>query len=487
MKSLRKSVIALGIFALLAFAVWAGVIATFTILPNANVPGFLQFHLNQTVDMLALPFLGGFGPATKYFGLALGVIAITGLIVLFLFFTVLFSALKKRGVMIFPMIVFALSAVASAEVTANLSTYSVADQTNALGYLALLRLGSSNIIATVMAVLAIVFGYLAGVLALLAIILSIPCTFMKKDSKDEEVLFAEEPEPEEEKEPELTAEAIRGMIRDELRGCNHGSVTGATFAGPLVVQYFNGPAPCQPAPQPQPEPKPEPAPYIEEVAVPEPYVEPEPEKVEEPAPVEPEPQPEPEPEPQPEPVQEEPAPVEPAPEPQPEVVVPVVEAQPEPAPEKKPIIRIPFEERMVKAEKEMKDNYNEIKNEILSYGVKSRISNSGDTFRLHRKTYVKITIAGKSLKLYFALDPKDYRDTTIPVNDAGEKGIYEEIPLVFKVKSGLSVKRCKQLIADVMEKDNLTQGEIGKVNWVKEIQASLREAKKAAKEAEAEE
>ena len=127
----------------------------------------------------------------------------------------------------------------------------------------------------------------------------------------------------------------------------------------------------------------------------------------------------------------------------------------------------------------MKDNSNEIKNEILSYGVKSRISNSGDTFRLHRKTYVKITIAGKSLKLYFALDPKDYKDTTIPVNDAGEKGIYEEIPLVFKVKSGLSVKRCKQLIADVMEKDNLVQGEIGKVNWVKEIRASLKEAKKA--------
>ena len=88
---------------------------------------------------------------------------------------------------------------------------------------------------------------------------------------------------------------------------------------------------------------------------------------------------------------------------------------------------------------------------------------------------------------YASSNPKDYKDTTIPVNDAGEKGIYEEIPLVFKVKSGLSVKRCKQLIADVMEKDNLTQGEIGKVNWVKEIQASLREAKKAAKEAEVDE
>ena len=94
----------------------------------------------------------------------------------------------------------------------------------------------------------------------------------------------------------------------------------------------------------------------------------------------------------------------------------------------------------------MKDNYNELKNEILSYGVKSRISNSGDTFRLHRKTYVKITIAGKSLKLYFALDPKDYKDSTIPFQDAGEKNAYAEIPFVFKVKSELSMKRAKQLI-----------------------------------------
>ena len=208
--------------------------------------------------------------------------------------------------------------------------------------------------------------------------------------------------------------------------------------------------------------------------MPEPYVEPLPEE-----PKQEEPQPEPEPvkeEPAPAPVVEEPVK---EPEPAPAVVAPV-----EPAPEKKPIIRIPFEERMVKAEKEMKDNYNELKNEILSYGVKSRVSNSGDTFRLHRKTYIKLTIAGKSLKLYFALNPEDYRETTIPVQDASEKGIYEEIPLVFKVKSGLSMKRAKQLIADCMEKDNLTQGEIGKVNWVKEIAANLREAKKAKKDEE---
>ena len=137
--------------------------------------------------------------------------------------------------------------------------------------------------------------------------------------------------------------------------------------------------------------------------------------------------------------------------------------------EKNKIIRIPFQTRMLNADDEMKKNYNELKNEILSYGVNSRVSNSGDAFRLHRKTYVKITIAGLSLKLYFALNPDDYKDSTIPVQNAGHKGIYEEIPLVFKVKSGLSMRRCKELIQTVMEKGGLEQGPIGDIDWVEKL------------------
>ena len=145
---------------------------------------------------------------------------------------------------------------------------------------------------------------------------------------------------------------------------------------------------------------------------------------------------------------------------------------PQPAEEKKPIIRIPFTERMLSADKEMQENYNELKNEILSYGVNSRVSNSGDTFRLHRKTYIKITIAGLSLKLYFALNPDDYKDSTLPIQNAGHKGIYEEIPLVFKVKSGLSMRRCKQLIQDVFDKNGFEQGEVGNINWVEDLKNS---------------
>lgn len=276
-------------------------------------------------------------------------------------------------------------------------------------------------------------------------------------------------------------DAVRDIVRDELArsdmggrhgNCqpsnSHSNITGATFAGPLVVQYFQGGINSVPTPVPEPkkeEPESEPK---QEPAVEQPVVEePTPESVveeqvmeevfhdeinEQPV-VE---------ESIPEPVVEQPV-EEPTPEPE---VVPAPVEEEKPA---KVYERISFIDRMIGCDEEMHTNYNILKNEILSYGVKSRVSNSGDTFRLHKKTYVKITIAGKSLKLYFALDPKDYEDTTMPVQDAGHKGIYAEIPLVFKVRSELSMRRCKDLIQTVMEKDNLEQGEILDIDWVEQL------------------
>ncbi len=278
----------------------------------------------------------------------------------------------------------------------------------------------------------------------------------------------------------LLREVVRDIVRDEIARNNanqpqpaqpapngNQTITGATFGGPLVVQYFNGGINgVTPAPAPAPAPVPAPA-TVEEK------------------------KPEPQPEPAPAPVEE--AKPEPVAEPVPAPVV-VEEKKEEPAPlftkkevpagqpEAPKYERISFAERLLKSDKELQALYSELKNEILSYGVKSRISAVGDTFRLHKKMYVRITVAGKSLKLYFALNPADYANTTLPIQDASNKEMYVDIPLVFKVKSGLSVRRCKELIQDVMEKDGLEQGEIGKVNWIKELKAEMNSAKKKEKE-----
>lgn len=140
--------------------------------------------------------------------------------------------------------------------------------------------------------------------------------------------------------------------------------------------------------------------------------------------------------------------------------------------------RIPFAVKMVKADKELQEKYNEIKNEILSYGVNSRVSIACDTFRLHRKPYVKITLVGKTLKVYFALRPKDFVDSPIPVMDASDKVAYEEVPALLKVKSNLSVKRAKELVRLAMEADGVEKKNVPEEhNWIRDLRADLRSKK----------
>ena len=220
---------------------------------------------------------------------------------------------------------------------------------------------------------------------------------------------------------------------------------------------------------------------------------------EEPAPVvEEEPVQEPVEEPVQEPVQEEPAPVveeEPVQEEQPEEIV--VEEEPvqeEPQPlEEEPVfgeagvpvveegktikaVRIPFTDRLNSADDSLKAAFNEIKSLLKAYGLNDRVSNGGDSFRLHRVTYCKVTVAGKALKLYLALNPADYANSTYPVKDASSKAMYAETPLVFKVKSGLSLRRAEELIRDCMDKNGLEQ--VDKVeprDWVAEIANAEKE------------
>ena len=145
----------------------------------------------------------------------------------------------------------------------------------------------------------------------------------------------------------------------------------------------------------------------------------------------------------------------------------------------KKVVRRPFDEKMTKASSEIKDNYNTLKNELLSYGVKSRLSHGSDTFRLRKEEYARITLVGKNLKLYLATDPKKYEGTTIPARDESKKKCFANTPTMIKVKSALSIKRAKMMIADLMEAKGLPQGEVGNVNYAKQLKN--RQARKAKK------
>ena len=443
----------------------------------------MQYHINGFVDIIFLRLNNN--DNIVYYTLSRVFYAFVFLWIVFLVVGITIAKKYKRSVMVFGIISTFLNLFVFIILATGLPKYWLAINSHEP-----FANNESASQSTVGLLIAGILYALASLLTYLACVLesfrSIPqekddedVTETKKEANEEpakEVTlqetvkeeFQEEPEPEpvieeepqEEKNEHLSNKELLELIRTIVKE----EVSNRAPQGPLVVQYF-GTTPFsqetpkqdhkEEAPLPKEEPvaevKPSDEVKVHENIVPEEEKAPEyvivPEEKEEPAPTKEEPLLESEPEPIPEPAVE----------------------LPEEEHVSKKIIRIPFQVRMINADEEMKKNYNELKNEILSYGVNSRVSNSGDAFRLHRKTYVKITIAGLSLKLYFALNPDDYKDSPIPVQNAGHKGIYAEIPLVFKVKSGLSMRRCKELIQTVMEKDGFEQGPIEEIDWVEKL------------------
>ena len=309
--------------------------------------------------------------------------------------------------------------------------------------------GNSALLAVTLVML--LFGALFFLLAVLAYFWSIVDSFLKPGKGARKELFEEEYAYDDSR--------IRDIVRDEL-------IKNQPFKVVIVGNE-------------------KPQEVVEE---------PEPVKEERPVVVE-EPKPEPKPEPVKEVVKEQPKPI----------LVPTVKfwdvarvvwpqlENPKPLPrEEKPVEpvnteedgwnrnkRQPFMVRIITADLDTKANYNEIKNELLSYGVKSRLSRGGDTFRLGGKEYAKIYLVGKTLKVYFALSPEDYKDSTYPIEDVGHRPNYAGMPLLFKVRSKLSVRRCKELIKAACEKDGLAQKEVKDTNWVDELRKLNAEKAKA--------
>ena len=159
-----------------------------------------------------------------------------------------------------------------------------------------------------------------------------------------------------------------------------------------------------------------------------------------------EPQPAPQPEPEPEPEEE---PEEELDEEEEEEEDEEPGAPGEPVLKKKRKKMVHFQTKLARSEKDLRHKYYDLRDYIKSYGINNRISIPCDTFSLHRKRYVVVTIAGKRLKIYLACDPSKYESTPIPVEPTRLKK-YEDLPTMFKVKSDLSVKRAKLMVDDIM-------------------------------------
>ena len=108
-----------------------------------------------------------------------------------------------------------------------------------------------------------------------------------------------------------------------------------------------------------------------------------------------------------------------------------------------------FTAKLKQSDDDVKDRYGMIKNALLSYKkVKSTVSWNCDRFNCGRATVAKMNIRGKTLCVYFALDPADpqFKQTIYNQRDMGDQKAYEKTPFMIKIKSDLAAKRAVRLV-----------------------------------------
>ena len=113
-----------------------------------------------------------------------------------------------------------------------------------------------------------------------------------------------------------------------------------------------------------------------------------------------------------------------------------------------------FTAKLKQSDDEVKDRYGMIKNALLSYKkFKSTVSWNADRFNCGRATIAKMNIRGKTLCVYFALDPKDpaFKQTIYNQKDMSDQKAYAQTPFMMKIKSDLAAKRAVRLVETLAE------------------------------------
>lgn len=111
-----------------------------------------------------------------------------------------------------------------------------------------------------------------------------------------------------------------------------------------------------------------------------------------------------------------------------------------------------FKSRLIQNEK-MQDFYTDVRNALSELaGLRSRVSQACENFRFHGDRIARLSVGGKTLTLYLALDPEAYEDSKYRYEDVSERKTYAETPMKVRVTSKRMVKYAKELILDLAKK-----------------------------------
>ena len=110
-----------------------------------------------------------------------------------------------------------------------------------------------------------------------------------------------------------------------------------------------------------------------------------------------------------------------------------------------------FAQKMLLADEVIKDRYDELKNYALRFKrLKARISKKFDSINQGRLQFVKLSVAGKTLKLFLNMDI-NVTEPKFHCKDMRDKKTYEPVPVLLRIKSGRAVKYAKILIDQCAE------------------------------------
>ncbi len=128
--------------------------------------------------------------------------------------------------------------------------------------------------------------------------------------------------------------------------------------------------------------------------------------------------------------------------------------------------RSSYMSRLIQAGSPIQDYYTVIKNTLLSYkGVKSRMSWNFESFNSGRTSCAKLTVKGKNLSVYLALDPSEYSVTKYHFTDVSDKPKLDKVPMLLKVKSDRGLRYAVELIVEMMSKLGIEKGETQNVDY----------------------
>lgn len=106
----------------------------------------------------------------------------------------------------------------------------------------------------------------------------------------------------------------------------------------------------------------------------------------------------------------------------------------------------------------LQDGYTELKNALLGYsGVKARVCQNGENFRVGKKKIAKLAVSGKTLSLFLALSPSEFEESAYRFEDMSEKKSHRETPMRIKLTSRRALKQAKELLARLAEREGLAE------------------------------